>query len=334
MANTYIKAEKRVQLALAELYRRTNFSNLVTRIDGNGFIGAKNDQLWYETKGMTRARDYEWRTRNQPVVWDEVYKTRLPIKLDKHMTSGVKFTDEEEKFDLESYRTEILVPQVEAVADRFDAKVTTALLAADCAVTNLALAATGDANGASALRQALAVKKLCDDAGMPANGRKLVAGANPFAWLAGSSAIVAYDPGQALTVFREGTFGRIAKMDLVDGTQQLGENVFYVVHPSWGVLANAAANVPQSVGWGARMTFEGWSLRVVRQYDINYETDRSLVSTFWGLTEIEDQYARYTDATIGTATDGSEVGDVIIIDGEPQFTGKNARIAKGTFTPA
>lgn len=332
MANTYLKTESRVQLALAELYRRTNFSNLVTRIDGGAFVGALNDTLWYTTPGMTRARDYEFRTRTQPIIWDEIYKTKLPIYLNQHMTQGVKFTDEEELLDLTSYRTEILTPQIQAVADRFDSKVTLALLNSDPAVTTLALTIGSDTNGESALRQMLAVKAACDTAGMPAQGRRFIAGATAYAWVAASAATQKYDAEQAKTLFRQGVFGRIAGMDIVDGTQQLAANVFYVAHPSWGVLANAAPVVPAGATWGGRLNFEGWSLRVIRDYDANYASDRSLVNTFWGLTEIKDQYARYTEATIGTATDGSEVGDVIIVDGAPQFTGKNARIARGTIS--
>lgn len=334
MANTYLKTEKRIQLALAELYRRANFSNLVTRIDGNGFVGALNDTLWYETKGVTKARDYEWRKRTRPIIFDEIYRNKLPIKLNKHMTQGVKFTSEEEKFDLESYRRDILVPQVEAVVERFDAKVVAALLAADWAVTNLAIVATGDPNGERALAQALNVKRKLDAAGTPANGRQLVAGAEVFNWLANSAALQKYDPAQAQTVFRQGVFGRIAGMDLVDGSQILGDNDFRVVHPSWAVLGNASPVVPDGVPWGIRGRYNGWDLRIVRQYDINYDTERSLVSTFWGVSEIKDQYARYTSATIGTATDGSEVGDIIIVDGETTFTGKNVRGGSGVFTPA
>jgi hypothetical protein len=332
--NIYLKTEQRIQLALAELYRRANFSNLVTRFDGNAFIGALNDTVHYTLKGVTKARDYEWRTRTQPIVFDEIYRTKLNIVLNQHMTQGVKFTSEEEKLDLTSYRREILVPQVEAVAERFDSKITTALRAADWEITDLALVATGDAEGASALRQALAIKARLDGQGTPANGRRLIAGANPFAWLAASDALQKYDTEQAQTVFRRGVFGRIAGMDLVDGSQDLDENEFIVAHPSWAVMANLAPDVPAGAAWGARDTYEGWSLRVVRQYDINYDVDRSLVSTFWGLTEVKDQYARHTTASAASANDGSEKGDIIVVDGAPTFTGKNVRGAKGTFVPS
>lgn len=334
MANTYLKTEKRIQLALAELYRRANFSNLVTRIDGNGFVGALNDTLWYETKGVTKARDYEWRKRTRPIIFDEIYRNKLPIKLNKHMTQGVKFTSEEEKFDLESYRRDILVPQVEAIADRFDSKVVTALLAADWAVTDLVIDATGDPQGDRALVQALRVKRRLDAVGTPQNGRQLIAGANAFSWLAASNALQKYDPAQAQTVFRQGVFGRIAGMDLVDGSQILDDNDIRVVHPTWAVLANASPVVPDGVPWGIRGRYQGWDLRLVRQYDINYDTERSLASTFWGVSEIKDQYARYDKTNIGTATDGSEVGDIIIVDGETTFTNKNVRGGKGSFIPA
>lgn len=334
MPNTYLKPEQRIELVLAELYKASNLSNLVTRFNGDRFRGALNDTLIYETQGITVARDYEFRSRNLPVVFDEIYKNQLPITLNKHMTVGNKWTDEEQTLDLTSFRREIAIPMANALVTRYDAKILAALRAANWAVTDLNVTAVGDEEGKTAFKKALSIKKKLDTAGCPPQGRYLVLGANAFAWFAGSGSVKEYDSAQALTAFREGVFGRIAAMEVVDGSQIIGENEIIVVHPSWGVLANVAPDNPQGAVWSARSSFEGYAARLLLGYSVDYLSDRAVLSSFWGISEINDQYQRWTAADIGTATDGSEVGDVKIADGKPLFTNFNVRGGKGTFTPS
>lgn len=343
MPNTYVKTPKRIALALARLHQKANYSNLITRIGGEQFVGALNDRLDYELPGLTIARDYTWRDRIDPIIFDEISRAKGQVKLDTHVYSGNRFTDEEEKLDLDSYALQILFPQVDAVASRLDGKVVAAMLAADPAVTNLKIGpdstvpgvgSVDDPDGKSVLRQALAIKAACDAAGMPDQGRYLLAGANAFSYLVGSEALLKYDLTAATTAFRQGVFGRIANMDVADGTAVLDDNKFVVLHPTWGVLANVAPSVPRGVAWGARQTYKGWDLRVIRDYDPNYLSDRSIVSTFTGITEIKDQYARHTTATAAAANDGSSAGDPIVTNGELTLTGKNVRIAFGDFVAA
>jgi len=340
MPNTYYKTPGRVALAVARLHQKANFSNLITRINGERFVGALNDRLDWSLPGLTIARDYTWRDRVDPIIFDEISRAKGQIKLDTHVYSGVRFTDEEEKLDLASYGREILFPQVDAVATRLDGKTITAMKNADPAVTTLEIgpgdsvaanAGTADPKGENLLKQALAVKAACDAAGMPDTGRYLLAGANAFSYIVGSSALTKYDISQAQTAFRRGVFGLLSNMEVVDGTSVIDDNDFIVLHPSWAVLANVAPNVPQGVTWGGRRTYQGWELRVVRQYDLSYLSDRSVVSTFTGISEVKDQYSRHTAQTAATANDGSQAGDPVVVDGELQLTGKNVRIAYGSF---
>lgn len=329
MPNTYIKPEKRVSLALALLHQRSKLNGLVTLFDGRNFIGARGDTLTYDLPGVTKARDYEFRTRTRPVEIDEIYKTSLSIRINEHMTVGNKFTDEEEYFDLTSYRDEILLPQVQALADRFDKKIGQKLADYDkWAKGDYTLDVTDDQEGKGALRKAMVLKTVADTAGVP-DRRYLVCGTLAFVWFSTSEATLKYDIAQATTAFRQGVFGRIAGMDIFDASGVIADDEFYVINPSWAVLANAAPMVPQGAVWGARQTYQGWSLRVIRDYDANYLTDRSIVNTFWGLSPIEDEYKRHTEASAKAAKDGSEAGDIVIEDGKTTHTGKNIRGIKG-----
>jgi hypothetical protein len=333
--NTYLPAQQYIELTLARLLMAQHLGGLITPYSGEEFVGTLNDTLIYRTPGVTIARDYEFRTRTAPIIFDEVYRNTLSLTLDSHMTVGNRWTDEERKFDLTSLDREIATPMGEAMVRRFDGKILARLKAADWAVTTLDGTEPDPATEKdnAGLKIALAWKAKLDAIGCPANGRILALGANPAAYFAASPSTLKYDPAQALTVFRQGVFGRIANFELFDGTQELGENEIIALHPSWAVLPNAAPENPESLKFSVRQTVGGYSARMAAQYDLSHASDRLLLNTFWGVSEIKDQYARHTTQTAAAANDGSVAGDIIIADGRTTFTGKNARGGKGVWTP-
>lgn len=333
MANTYLPAQQYVNIVVAELFKRQNLSGLITPFSMENMVGTLNDTVIYRTKGITKARDYQWRRRTEPIIFDEVYRNQIPITLGNHMTVGNKWTDEERKFDITSIETEIAQPMADAMVERFDLKILQAIKNADWAVTDLNVTAPADANERdnSALKSALALKAKLDAAGTPKDGRVLVLGANAFTYFAASKATLVYDQSQARTVYQKGTYGQIADFDIFNGTGIIGDNEIIAVHKSWAVLANAAPELVPGM-WNARRTFAGHSARLLAGYDMDSAVQKLLLNTFWGISEIKDQYARHTQATADAANDGSEAGDIIITDGKTQFTGKNVRGGKGTFT--
>lgn len=336
MPNTYLKTEQMINAVFAELLDAENLTGLITPWDGDRFVGAKNDTLTYRTKPVTIARDYEFRTRTRPVIFDEIYRNTLQVKIDQHMTVGNRWTDEERKFDLQSFRTEIAAPMGEAMVTRFDRKILAALKVADWAVTDLNVTegAAGTETDQTVLKNALKLKAKLDAVGTPRRGRKLILGSNPFLYFAGSKAMLAYDTTQARNVFQQGVAGSIAGFDIVDGTQILGENEIIAVHPTWAVLPNCAPEAPIGAEFSDALALGGYSARLTAQYHQDWASNALLMNTFWGVSEIKDQFARHTTATAAAAKDGSEAGDVIVVDGVTTFTGKNARGGKGTFTPA
>ncbi len=327
------KPKKRAQLAIAALQAMSDLSNFITRIDGGQFVGALGDRVYHQLEAVTRARDYEWRTRNAPIVMDEIFTQEISILLNEHTYSGNKFTDEEERMDLESYAREILAPQVRAVTRRLNAKILPALKAAPFKVTNLNAAAADDP-----FDWALGAQATLDAQGTPADGRVLLVGANAFRWLVKSDALLKYDAEQARTVFRRGAFGEIADFQVAKHAS-LGPNDIFAIHRSWAVMANVAPVVPSGAAWGERVQAGGYGLRVIRDYDPNFLSDRSVVSTFTGISSINDELERHTEssaAAANSAGDSALVGDPVIdfTAKTLKTTGKNVRGAKGTFTPS
>ena len=316
MPNTYIKAPKYAALAVAALQYRTVLPMAFTRMAGDAFIGAEDDTVTFKLPGVTQARDYEWRTRTNPIVLDKIGRTKVSISIDTHTYSAVPITDEELTMDLESFTEEVLDPQMTAVVDRLEGKVMAGLRAAPFNITDLNAAAADDP-----FKWGLSVKRRLNQQHTPAQGRKLLVGANVAEWIGASDSLVKYDSAQALTAYREATLGRLAGMDIVE-SDRLGDNEIFAVHPSALIVANLAPGNPEGATYSARRTSGGFSMRVLRDYDPNFLRDRSVVSTFSGVASVNDQYQ--TDAN----------GLVLDADGNPVITGKNVRGAKGTFTPA
>lgn len=316
MANNYLKAQKYAALAVAALDRTTVLPQVFTKYDGGNFRGAEDDTVSFKLPGVTQARDYEWRTRTNPIVLDKIGRTKISIKLDTHTYSAVPITDEELTLDLSDFNSEILTPQLVAVIERLEGKVMAGLRAAPFNVTDLDAAEADDPYD-----KALDWAAELDAQYTPVEGRKLLLGSNAWKWIAKSDALVKYDRDAAATAFRKATLGEIAGFDIVK-SPRLNPNEIFAVHPSALVLANVAPENPDGAQYSARQQYKGMGVRVLKDYDPNFLRDRSIVSTFTGISSVNDQYL--TD----------ENGLVLDADGNPQITGKNVRGGKGTFTPA
>jgi len=314
--NTYIKAEKYAALAVGALDLKAVLPQVFTKFDGGAFVGAEDDTVTFKLPGVTQARDYEWRTRTNPIVLDKIGRTKISIKLDTHTYSAVPITDEELTLDLSNFALEILNPQLVAVLERLEGKVMAGLRAAPFKVTNLAAAAADDPYD-----KALDWAQVLDDQHTPADGRKLLLGSNAWKWLMKSDSLVKYDPSQAQSAYRRATSGEIAGFEVVKSSR-LAPNEIFAVHPTALVVANVAPENPDGATYSARQQYAGYGVRVLKDYDPNFLRDRSVVSTFTGVNSVNDEYQ--TDAN----------GLVLDADGNPQITGKNVRGAKGTFTPA
>lgn len=338
----FLDPQKRVDLAVADLARRVKFSGLVTVVSGEQFVGTTDGSgtptIWYETEAATVARDYEWRTRNNPIEFDDIFRTKLAISINKHITQGVRTTPEQEYFDEISYARDVLPPATKAVGNKLNAKIETALLGAttNMKTTNLVLD-TSDiladtSNGL--MNQLLEIQLTMDAQGMPQDGRFVLAGKNVYKTIASSKLLLAADLSKATSLFRRGVRGTIDVVDmgLVNGTGLLADDDFYIVHPSWAVMPTSRGQMPESgVTWAKASSIEGFDIRIQRGYSLDYDRNGQVIHTYWNINEINDEISRHTRASAASAADGSEAGDPVITNDAFVTTGKNVRIAKGAL---
>lgn len=341
----YLDPQKQADLVAPDVVRRIQFAGLVTIKSDDQFVGAASvdgkPTVWYETNAATVARDYEWRSRTKPVQYDDIFRTRLPLVIDQHMTQGVRITPEQKRFDQITFTTDIMPPATTALAQRLNSKIVNALgVTTNWKTTNLALGGAGTAPSVAGvdqniLGQLIEIQLVLDAQGMPRDGRKLVAGKNVYKFLAGSGLLRNYDLAQATTVFRRGVRGVIdvVDMELVNGVDLLADNEFIVLHPSWAVMPTSAGELPESgVAWARKAAIDGFAVRIQRGYSQDWDREGQVLHTYWAINEIKDEITRHTKQSAATANDGSVAGDPVITNDALVLTGKNVRIAKGTFT--
>lgn len=335
----YLDPQRQADMAAVDVVRRVQYSGLVTMMSDERFIGATSvngkPTVWYETNAATVARDYEWRTRTAPIVYDDIFRTRLALVIDQHMTQAVRVTPEQKHFDEISFGRDILPPASTALAQRLNSKIVNALLVTtNFKTTNLLLDTSDAATEQGLLGQLLEIQLAMDAQGMPRQGRRLVAGKNVYKLIAGSKLLQSYDLQTATSVFRRGLRGVIdvVDMELVNGVDFLGDNAFYVLHPSWAVMPSSAGALPESgVAWARKTSIEDFAVRMQRGYSMDWDMEGQALHTYWSINEVNDEIERHTRASAATANDGSVAGDPVVTNDALVLTGKNVRIAAGSL---
>ncbi|MER7988690.1 P22 phage major capsid protein family protein [Streptomyces noursei] len=124
MANAFLKSETIAATALGLLERELVLSNLVWSNSGFDFTGAKADAVTVRIPAQLNAREYDWRNdRSSDIVLDELTEDSITVQLNKDIYSAVAVTDEELSLGIEDFGSQVLQPQINAVAKAIDAGV-------------------------------------------------------------------------------------------------------------------------------------------------------------------------------------------------------------------
>jgi hypothetical protein len=305
VANTFLKPTTIARAALGLLEREIVLPRLVTRLGLADFQGAANDTVNLRVQAILTAREYEWRTRNAEIVLDDVEELSVPVTLNKHPYSAVGVTDEELTLDITSFATQVLRPQVRAVAEKLEGYVATSMANATYQDT---ISFTNSTN--SAWDVIVSARQKLNENNVPLAGRVLVLGSNVEAEFLRTDLFVKANESGSTSALRDATIGQLGGFTIVGGVNAINANAAYAFHPTAFVLANMAPAVPDGAVMGSSQSSDGLAMRWLRDYDARYLRDRSIVSAFAGTASVND------------ARDAS--GDL---------TSENARAVKITFYP-
>lgn len=293
MANTFLRATTIARTAIGMLERELVLPRLVTRYGRADFAGQANDTITVRVPTILTAREYEFRTRVNPIVMDDIAEDSFPLTLNKHPYSAVAVTDEELTLDIASFATQVLAPQVRAVAEKLESYVATAMSTAPYALNHtIAMSGTTD----EPRNIAVEARRLLNVANVPSGDRVLLLGANIEADFLKSDHLTKVSESGSDNALREGIIGRMAGFTVVGNVNSIDPNVGYAFHTSAFALANVAPVVPDGAVMGSSQAYGGLAMRWIRDYDPNYLRDRSVVSAFAGAGAVLDGPKQDIDA--------------------------------------
>lgn len=282
MANTLLKAETIAATMLGILQREIVLPRLISARPISDFRGAKDDTVTVKVPAVLTARDYQWRTRTADIVVDDLVETSVPIVLDKHPYSAIQITDEELTLDIANFGQQVLQPQVRAVAEKMEDYVAAEMAAAP--ITNSVDFTVGTDEP---YEIAVDLRKALNDANVPRSGRVLLLGSAFEAAFLKSDRVSKVNESGTDSALREAVTGNIAGFTLAF-SNAIPEDAGYAYHQTAFVYSMGAPAVPDGVSMGTTQTYEGLSMRWIKDYEAARLRDRSVVSSFMGVASVND----------------------------------------------
>lgn len=280
MANTILTPELIAREALMVLRNNAVMANLVHRDYSGDFVGAVGDTITVRKPATFVANEYD----GSKITVQDATETGVSVVMDKHLDVSFAVTAKQMTLDIADFSKQLLVPAMQAFADKVDKL----LIALEAEATARVPHDTGAINPVDMI----SARKYLTERAAPLADRRFVVGATAEADLLVDDLFMSADKvGDNGTALREASLGRKFGMDVyVD--QNIAKNGNYT--PSIAFHKNAMALVtrplalPNGAAKAAIVNYDGFGLRVVYGYDMNTKTDTISIDMLCGVKLLDD----------------------------------------------
>ncbi len=303
MANQFLKPSVIANTAIGLLYRELTVARTVwtDAVNPGEFTGALNDTVNMRVPARRTARKRTLRA-GTAIVNDVSNEFSVPVQLNTDVYNGAPITDEELTLDIVNFGTQILMPQIQAVAEGVEDEIVEEIEGATYP-SGMVLNPDWTEFKVSGLtdwfKVAARAARLLDDNYVPVTGRTLLVGSGVKEEIITSDRWSRFDSqgAAASDVLTSRRVGRIADFDVVY-SPSIDEDAAYAYHRTAFVLATRAPAVPRGATaatvraagpvQGSAGCYDGLSVRWLSDYDYTNTTDRSLVNTWVGTATVTD----------------------------------------------
>jgi hypothetical protein len=311
MANTFYTPTQVASTAVALAVEDSYLGALVNRnyesdlLGGGGKGRTVNIKVPAALVGHTRTVD----NVTDALTVDNLTETTVSITLGTHAYSAVGLSEADLSLNIADFAAQVLAPQVSAVVEQVEEMVAAALngVALTTMGTTGTIPAYDPDNPVSTFTD---LRRLIRKGGVPSDALRVVCGVGVYADLLKAKAVVDVSQSGSTDALREGNVGRLMGMTIAESTR-VGDNDIVIFHRDAFTLAVRAPLVPAGATFGQSMSSGGYSLRYLRDYDATHTQDRSIVSTFAGVTALP---FKRLDKTTATYTDVPAAFRVTTVD--------------------
>ena len=290
MANTFLTPSIIAKEALMVLRNNAVMSKLVHR-DYSDEFAAVGDTITIRKPASFEAKEFSALTGID--IQDATENGSTTVTMDKLLDVSFAVTSKEMTLDIADFSKQLLVPAMQAFADKIDKY----LIGATANATHRKTHATG----AITPDDMIDARKFLTQNAAPLTDRNFVIGADAEADLLKSQLFVSAEKvGDNGTALREASLGRKFGMDTyVDQNIERGENgaPSIAFHKNALALVTRPLALPQGAANAHIENYDGFALRVVYGYDQDKKTDIVSIDMLCGVKLLDNKLIAVVDDT-------------------------------------
>lgn len=278
MANTFLTPDVIAREALMVLRNNAVMANLVHRDYSNEFVAGIGDTITIRKPATFEAKEY-----NGSISVQDANEAGIPVKMDKHLDVSFAVTSKQLSMDIEDFSRQLLVPAMQAFADKVDQYI----LGLKTDITN-SVPATGTVQN-----DVVDARSYLTKAAAPLAERRFVYGSDMEAKLLKTDLFISAEKvGDEGTALREASLGRKYGMDFyVDQNADVVGISGMAFHKNAFAFVTRPLAIPQGAAKAAIVDYDGFGLRVVQGYDLNTKTDTISIDMICGVKTLNPNLA-------------------------------------------
>lgn len=278
MANTFLTPDIIAREALMVLRNNAVMANLVHRDYSDEFVAGVGDTITIRKPATFEAKEYAG-----SITVQDANETGVAVKMDKHLDVSFAVTSKQLSMEIEDFSKQLLVPAMQAFADKVDQY----LLGLKSEITNTVPAT------AAAQNDVIDARAYLTKAAAPLTERRFVYGSDMETKLLKTDLFTSAEKvGDEGTALREASLGRKYGMDFyVDQNADAVGISGIAFHKNAFAFVTRPLAIPQGAAKAAIVDFDGFGLRVVQGYDLNTKTDTISIDMVCGVKTLNPALA-------------------------------------------
>lgn len=280
MANTILTPNIIAREALMVLRNNAVLARLVHRDYSDEFVGAVGDTITVRKPAKFTANEYNGST----ITVQNSTESKVEVKLDKWLDVSFAVTSKELTLSIADFSKQLLVPAMQAFADKIDGY----LIALADAIPN-----TVDAADPITVDSVVDAREFLTTNAAPLQDRRFVYNSKVESALLKTELFTnASAVGDAGTALREASLGRKFGMDFyVDQNMESSTSKAVAFHKNAFALVTRPLALPQGAAKSAIVNYDGFGLRVVYDYDMQKKTDTVSIDMLCGVKTLDSDLA-------------------------------------------
>ena len=275
MANTFLTIDMIAKEALMILRKNAVMAGLVHRDYSKEFVAGVGDTITIRKPATFVVKDF---VESTGITVQDATEDKKTVKMDKFYDVSFAVTSKDLTMSISDFSAQLLVPAMMAFRDKIDAEIIKVAETATHTVTH--------AEGLIAPADVISARKLLNDGATPLSMRSLVVGTQAEADLLSSELFVSAEKVGDTEGLKEASLGRKFGFDTyVD--QNVGKKSL-AFHKNALAFVTRPLALPQGNRESAIVNYDGFGLRVVKDYDINKKKDIISIDMVCGVALLND----------------------------------------------